>query len=853
MKKFISTIDLSTRIANKFALSAQGVYMEIKFCGGAYEVGASCIMLEIAGKNILLDCGIRMTGDTLPNLSLIKESGGLDLILVSHAHMDHIGALPIISGEFPNAPIIMTHMTKELVKILLYDSLKIMDLKETEIPIFSEIHVENMMNRILCYSPNYDIYPFLDDFQIRMYSAGHIPGAVFFYLITKEGSFFYSGDFSMTPQMAVGGAAVGKLRPDVAILESTYGGRLHSDRGQELSALLRKIEQVVESGHKILIPAFALGRAQEIILYINNAFARKSVKRFPVYVDGMVNDICRAFVKAPNYLRERYTKKIYKNIDIFYNDSITAVSRSMAARKEIAEKKEGACIIASSGMLTGGPSAYYAAALCEDEDNYIALTGYQDEESPGAKLLELARGKEGDRSLKIGDAVLNIKCGIGIYGLSAHADKSEILALAHALSPKQTFFVHGSEEALHEISASFQRESRGRVTVPQNGDAFSLDFSKNKRKQMQKDSLRCLGTGMISEADELKPLWEFILLHYGEKKGYPAEDLSYILTGNECTQEEYMLLGPLLHESKYFTAETKRPYIFHAVLPEDIPRPSQHMEVNQALELAGKLFAPYGLYKKGAKFQEKIIVLYFNFPRTALKRAEPVIKEFEEESNWTIQVNEEIHVNAAEELIEKLLAGCRLTKNPSYHRPEMCFRIVTDCVPENYRDIEGEFLAETGINLHFTRSASAAAPAIPPRKEKQAEQNAAFSAIDRIFAGQPDKLYKKSLKVDEKGAYMELGFLSPELGNKYREELCDLEAELGWRIEISPTVNQNEVFKIGKGILQKNGLIPRKGISYHPDKKMFAVQLSEGSTKEAMENAKQEFEEAVGLKLETCG
>lgn len=825
--------------------------MEVKFCGGAYEVGASCIMLDIAGKHILLDCGIRMSGDALPNLSMIKQAGGLDLILVSHAHMDHIGALPIISGEFPNTPIIMTHMTKELVKILLYDSLKIMDLKESEIPIFSEIHVENMLNRVLCYSPNYDIYPFLDEFQIRMYSAGHIPGAVFFYLITTEGSFFYSGDFSITPQMAVGGAVIGKLRPDVAILESTYGNRLHSNREQELSALLNKIVEVVESGHKILIPAFALGRAQEIILYINNAFAKKSVSKFNVYVDGMVNDICRAFEKAPNYLRERYAKKIYKNIDIFYNDSVTAVSRNMAARKELVEKKEGACIIASSGMLTGGPSAFYAAALCEDEHNFIALTGYQDEESPGAKLLELAKGNASDRNIKIGDTVLNIQCGIGIYGLYAHADKSEILALANELMPKQTYFVHGSEEAINEISSAFQRESKGRVDIPLNGESLSY-YVNNKRKQIQKDTLCCLWHGMISETKELEILWEYILKQYGNKKGFPVEDLYYILTGNNCSEEAYKQLVTMLYESEYFIAEIKRPYIYHAVLPEEIKQADMQMEVNQALELAENMFRPYGLYKKGAKFQEKIIVLYFNFPSIAIKDAETLISEFEDESKWEVQVNEEIYVDAAVELIEKLLTSCdcRLLKNPSYHRVDNCFRIVTNTVPTNFKDIEQEFMEMTGIMLYFNVPSSNKVHGNSKRMKGQTEQNTAFSTIEQTFLKQPDKLYKKSIKTDNSGTFIELSFISPEIGERYLEEINNLEVVLGWRIEIGIVVNQNEIIRIGKSILAKYNLFAKKNISYYPDKRIFSVQILADADGEAIENAKREFEDVTGLGLE---
>ena len=129
--------------------------MRVTCCGGAGEVGASCILLEITGKRILLDCGCRIrSGDSLPDLRSIQERGGIDAAVLSHAHLDHSGSLPVICREYPQAPIFMTPSTRDLVRVLLYDSLKIMH-REMEIPVFAESHVETMLERIHCHSYQY--------------------------------------------------------------------------------------------------------------------------------------------------------------------------------------------------------------------------------------------------------------------------------------------------------------------------------------------------------------------------------------------------------------------------------------------------------------------------------------------------------------------------------------------------------------------------------------------------------------------------------------------------------------------------------------------------------------------------
>ena len=206
--------------------------MKFYFAGGAMEVGGSCIHLQIAGKGILMDCGIRQSGnrEAFPDFRGIQERGGVDAILISHAHMDHTGSLPVISKAYPAARIYMTKMAMEQTRVLLFDSLKLMDRREEEIPQYSREDVLSMLERItpIAYQQEMPI-PELN-MKVTAYPAGHIAGAACLYLQTEEGSIFYSGDVSGFAQQTIEGIGIPKLRPDAAILESTYGNRLHALR-----------------------------------------------------------------------------------------------------------------------------------------------------------------------------------------------------------------------------------------------------------------------------------------------------------------------------------------------------------------------------------------------------------------------------------------------------------------------------------------------------------------------------------------------------------------------------------------------------------------------------------------------
>ncbi|MCL1914229.1 MAG: MBL fold metallo-hydrolase [Eubacteriaceae bacterium] len=811
--------------------------MKLSFGGGASEIGASFLMLQLDGMNIALDCGVRMAGDMLPDLSIIHDFDKVDCILLSHAHMDHSGALPVLSREFPDVKIYMTHATKDLIRILLYDSLKIMDQRELEIPMYAEIHVEAMLDSIVCYSPVHTFAPIEgSNIQVTFYGAGHIAGAVGIFIAGDEGSFFYSGDFSVARQQTVEGATFPKLMPDVAVFESTYGDRLHSNRAVEEDRLVSKIASTISNGGKLLIPAFALGRSQEIILLIHRAINRKQLpKNLRVFVDGMVNDVCLAFARNPNYLRTQYGKRILRGRDIFYNDNVVSVNRDRALREQIVASKDPLVIISSSGMLNGGPSQFYAEKLAGGENNAIALTGYQDEESPGRQLMDVANAPDSasDLVLKLGDRTVPVKCDIGMFGLSAHADKLEILSLAQQLGARQVFFNHGGEDVVNSLGLAFQKEFNGDVYIPKNGEVFDL-VVRNKRKQDDRRAQKpdkCVPWENTNGNDVSKSLWEFVLSSYGTNKAFVLEDLFYVCYGRwprqaygiDSGNDELQAFRGLINTGNYFETEIKRPFVFHAVDPDSLEAPEEAMEVNAMLALVDNYFpADSGLYKKGARHDEKIALLSFNFPLAAQKAYSEEIAAFEQESKWKTQINAECNPAAAEVLINRLIENHAGTK-VSYFRTEGYFQATVGQLPKDALAIQAAFSGMTGLQLRIATREAPKQVQLNAGKD-QMEQNQVFALIDQRFSGKTHKIYKKSIKARDGITGLELSFITPMAGSLYRDELNSLTKESGWPMWVNNASNQHELLKIAKELLENEDIITKK-ISFMPDTASVQVSL----------------------------
>jgi Cft2 family RNA processing exonuclease len=817
--------------------------LKVGFLGGASEVGASCVALNIATHSIVLDSGIRMNAkETLPNFETLNKLPPVEAIIISHAHMDHTGSLPILSNYFPNAKIYMTHAAKDLTRVLLYDSLKIMDYKEDEIPIYTMTDVQAMLARIICFSPNYPFYPFDDDFKVTFYDAGHIVGAAAIYIETSEGTLFYSGDFNLTAQSTVGGASFPRtIRADVAIYESTYADRLHSNRSIEEDRLVNKIIEVVSAGKKILVPAFALGRAQEIMLILNKAFNKNKCKPFKVYVDGMVNDITRVFSQNPNYLKEEYKRKILKGYDVFYNKYVIDVRRDNSLRKEICDSQEGLCVISSSGMLTGGPSAYYAQHFASDPDNFIAITGYQDEESPGAALLKVLNSE--DNTIKLGENTLTIKCGIGRYGLSAHSDKLEIKAVMNALGANQVFLMHGNREVIENFAKEMQKDYKGKINIGENDEVVEVVIT-TKRKQAEAPKPLL---SMAKEEIDLEALYEFVKKSFPAKRGFTVEELFYIHTEKNLTEGDEDFRNQI-NASELFETERKRPYIYH--YKGAIPEKKRFLEVNKALKTAEVIFAETDMIKCGARQDVHVIILNFPFPAVANERYQDKFAKLKEMTGWDVEMNDEVVITKAEELIYALLPlNVTIQKGISYFRTEGYFRVILDKLPENSEQIMADFRASSGLNLMITTGGQT----VPPpslikgsRNQNQMEQNQAFNYIENAFRTEDFKPYKKVLKNLNGELYMELTFISPKIAERYTEKLDEVSEAIGYPMLISESVNQSEVLRIAVKLFEKYHTILKKNPSFMPKEMRVVCKAGDDDHKEEIV---EEFYEMTGLEL----
>jgi predicted metal-dependent RNase len=816
--------------------------MKLIFCGGAEEVGASCLFFQIDGKNFLFDCGMRMTKakDNLPDFRIIQENGGINGIFVSHAHMDHIGALPVISREYPDAPIFCTFATKDLIRVLLYDSLKIMEKQEAEIPVFSEGHVVSMLNRILCYNPGNEIR-ITDDIKAMFFNAGHILGAASVYITSKEGSFFYSGDFSVTPQLTVEGAAIPKLRPDVAVFESTYGDRLHSNRQNEEKRLVETVRKTIEDKGKILIPAFALGRAQEVILILKRAMNKNELPEIPVYIDGMVKDVCTIYENNPNYLRSIHAKKVLRGSRIFTDDNFRKVT-DHEMRKQILESSEPCCIVSSSGMLTGGPSQDYAKALFTKENNFIAITGYQDEEAPGRSLLALAEAKDQEEKVITIDGVhYEVKCGVGKYGLSAHADKSQITALVESLAPRRIFFNHGEASVIRELAGDVAKNIYAQIIVPSNGEVFDMNI-RNPRKQIQKEKPASMGRPDPLTEENIPILREYILSLPNPYKGFTVEEIHYLWYGEDPKEEQAEELNRLLNGTRYFKHDFKRTYIFLPATEDELMESVNDgiMEINEMLRFADEFFPKEaGLSKKGARYEEKIALLSFDYPKMAKERYGHLIKEFEEKTGWSVEVNEQCNTNAAKKLITVLLERYGLAPGKISHYQETDTFAVKTSKTEKKEEIENRFFELTGLPLKLEEEKGLSVPINVlngAKAEEPLEQNRAMTAIDLFFQDKKHKPYKKSVKISKEGKTIELSFITPKIGERYEKEMKELSRAIGWPLSVNPSTNDFELTMLARKILEDHGVKDYGKISFHK---------SEGGVKVKNVSAPEEVKMAV--------
>ncbi|RLI97621.1 MAG: MBL fold metallo-hydrolase [Candidatus Aenigmatarchaeota archaeon] len=392
--------------------------MEIKatFLGGAGEVGKSSIMISDNKTNIMLDYGVKLQEEPVEYPLLPREK--IDVVIPSHAHLDHSGAVPILfkRGE---PKVIATDLTLELSYLLLNDSLKISKKRRERLP-FSKRDLKSMMRNS---TPiRYRTPKKIGGIKIELFDAGHIPGSASI-LMSKEKKIFYTGDIKMKDSRLLNGCSLPD-KTDVLIIESTYGDKKQPKREDEEKKLKRYVREALTNNDIALIPTFAVGRAQEILLVLEE-FADF------IAIDGMAKQATEIIYYYKRYIKNsEKLKKIMKRI--------TWV-RNMRQRKNIIRK--GGIVLTTAGMLGGGPIIFYLQELHDNPKTKILFSGFLVEDTPGYNLLKT--GVYSNEEMVGEKNNFKVKCEMHRLDFSAHADREELLNIIKKLSPKKVICVHG--------------------------------------------------------------------------------------------------------------------------------------------------------------------------------------------------------------------------------------------------------------------------------------------------------------------------------------------------------------------------------------------------------------------------
>lgn len=420
-------------------------------------IGANCSLLEIGPFRIAIDSGMhpKFAGlDSLPSHDAI-EKNSLDFIVLTHCHLDHLGSLPLLSREHPDAPILLSYPSSILARRMLSNSISVMrrqrsELNLPELPFYGRGDLSALYDRMkpLSIQTPLRVEKNGERLEVTLHHAGHVAGATSVEFRSKNERIFFTGDLLFNDQRTLDGAESPREKFDVLITETTRGGTPRDpsrNRETEIIALLEDIRKTLKRGGSVLIPVFALGRMQEMLVVLDEAFRKKAFPKVPVFCSGLGMDLVNHFHEiSKNTNRLRFNRRVLKSI------GARPLPRKLNPGRE--PPMRGIFLVSSGMMVENTPSYLLASGLLQNERNSILFVGYCDPDTPGGKLLRSETGEDFD--FEEIDCVQPIRSKIRQFDLSGHADREELIAYAEKLSPKTIFLHHGDPEARAWFSES---------------------------------------------------------------------------------------------------------------------------------------------------------------------------------------------------------------------------------------------------------------------------------------------------------------------------------------------------------------------------------------------------------------
>jgi KH/beta-lactamase-domain protein len=451
------------------------------FClGGVKQVGRSCFVVVTPETKVMLDCGINpgeMSGlDAYPRLDWFNfDLDALDAVVISHAHIDHQGFLPTLFKYGYRGPVYCTEPTLPLMILLQTDSVKIANSNGAYLPYAARDVNEVIKHCItLPYGKPTDISP---DMTITLNNAGHIMGSATVHLnISGVHNILYSGDYKYARTQLLDSAVSIYPRVETLITESTYGNTtdVMPDQQSVYRGFTESINKTLVDGGKVLVPVPAVGRAQEIMLVMAKEMKEGRLIESPIYIEGMISEASAIHMSYAHYLGSEVRKSVSQGINPFQSDYFTVIS-GYGKRDDILNDESPAIVMATSGMLEGGPSVEYFKELAPNPKNKIMFVSYQINGTLGRRVLDgvMSEVSMMDKSGKV--KVVPVRCQTQkIDGFSGHSDFNQILNFVSRIRPKRVLVNHGEKSKSENVASAVYSRLKIRSGVPDNREIVRL-------------------------------------------------------------------------------------------------------------------------------------------------------------------------------------------------------------------------------------------------------------------------------------------------------------------------------------------------------------------------------------------
>ncbi len=456
-------------------------YVRIIALGGYREVGRSCTMLHTQDSKVLIDCGIDVSSETngSPYIHLpeVLPFEALDAVVITHAHLDHCGLLPLLYKYGYSGPVYCTPPTRDLMTLLQMDYLKVAASDAKKVPYSSE-HIRSVIKHCIAigYGDTTDITP---DIRLTFHNAGHILGSSTCHFHIGEGLYniAFSGDIKYERTWLFNPAVNHFPRVEAIVVESTYGGREdHQPSRREATERLKDIIRTsLKKKGKVLVPVFAVGRSQEVMIVLENLVSTKEIPPVPVYLDGMIWEATAIHTAYPEYLNTKLRSQIFQRGDNPLLSEIFKRVDSVEMREKIIQDTDPCVVLATSGMMNGGPVMEYFKTWASDDKNSIVFVGYQAEGTLGRRI------QRGSRELTLNDGgnIINIQMNMQIDtcdGFSGHSDRRQLIGYINNMSPRpeRIIFGHGEESKCLDISSTIHKKLNINTVAPMNLEGIRL-------------------------------------------------------------------------------------------------------------------------------------------------------------------------------------------------------------------------------------------------------------------------------------------------------------------------------------------------------------------------------------------